>query len=244
MTGLSRKRGSSGNPSPYTARGCVVGLRAAAQEAFGSASLSGMRIAIQGTGAVGGALARLLAKEGARLLLADIDAARVRAVAVETGGKVVSDEEIFRTECEIFAPCALGGILNDGNIPRLRCRIVGGAANNQLLDETRHDRALADRGILYVPDYVINAGGIINVACELLPGGYREQESLRRIDRIASHLREVFAIAREEGITTRAAADRLAERRLSEKKRGQATFPKMGSGTFSPEPEKVPDPKK
>jgi leucine dehydrogenase len=223
VTGLSRKRGSSGNPSPYTARGCVVGLRAAAQDVFGSPSLSGLRIAIQGTGAVGGALARLLAAEGAQLLLADLDAARVRAVAQETGGRVVSDEEILRAECEIFAPCALGGILNDETIPRLRCRIVGGAANNQLLEEGRHDRALEERGILYVPDYVLNAGGIINVACELLPGGYREAEALRRIDRIASHLREVFAIAREEGITPRAAADRLAERRLSAKRQEGAS---------------------
>jgi leucine dehydrogenase len=219
VTGLAS---GSGNPSPHTARGGLFGIRACAEEALGSPSLRGLQIAIHGVGAVGGALARLLHAEGARLVVADIDAEKAQAISRETGAEVVSDEEILRAPCDILSPNALGGILNDRTIPRLRCRIVAGCANNQLLDETRDGEALRDRGILYAPDFVLNAGGIINVGCELLPGGYDLQESIRRIDRIADHLREVFRIARADGIPTAAAALRLAERRLAEGRRKRA----------------------
>ncbi|HET6202449.1 MAG TPA: Glu/Leu/Phe/Val dehydrogenase dimerization domain-containing protein [Planctomycetota bacterium] len=212
VTGLAS---GSGNPSPFTARGALIGMKACAEEVFGSPSLKERRVAIHGVGAVGGALAQLLHAEGANLLVADLDAEKAEAVARETRAEVVSDEAIFEVPCDVFSPNALGGVLNDRTIPRLRCRIVAGCANNQLLDESRHGAALLERGICYAPDFVLNAGGIINVGCELLPGGYDRQESLRRIDRIGRHLREVFRIGRAERVSTAAAALRLAERRLA-----------------------------
>lgn len=217
VTGLSRESGSSGNPSPYTARGCLVGIRTVAQELTGSSKLAGMRVAIQGIGAVGGRLAEMLIEEGAQLWVTDIDAERVASFCKRTGAKAISDEEFYGAEVDILSPCARGKILGDTTIPKLRCRAVAGAANNQL-DRIEHADQLAARGILYAPDYVINGGGIINVACELLPGGYDEQEALRRVDAIGATMAEIFALAKKLGISTAAAADRVAEQRIAEGK--------------------------
>lgn len=213
VTGLSRESGSSGNPSPYTARGCVIGMRAVLEEVFGSADFHGRRILIQGVGAVGGRLAALLAEEGAEVIVCDINEQRVGELARKHGFRVVSDAEHVGVECDLYSPCARGAGLNDETIPRLRCKAVAGCANNQLL-EARHAQALRERGILYAPDYVINAGGIINVSVELLPGGYDERSALKRIDRIYDNLKKVFAISRAENIPTNEAATRLAEERL------------------------------
>ena len=214
VTGLSRDRGSSGNPSPYTAYGCVVGMRAALREAFGSEGFEGRHVLIQGVGAVGGRLAVQLQERGARVTICDINEARAEELRRAHGFEVVADAVHVGVPCDIYAPCARGAGLNDDTIPRLACRVVAGCANNQLL-EPRHAHSLRQRGILYVPDYVINAGGIINVACELLPGGYDEAVALQRIERIYDNLQQVFAIAREEHIPTHEAAARLAERRLA-----------------------------
>jgi leucine dehydrogenase len=173
VTGLKRSEGSSGNPSPYTAEGCLIGLRAVAEELDGSTSLEGKKVVIQGVGAVGGALAVLLKEAGAEVTICDINEARVEELCKEYGFNSVKDADHLDVECDIYAPCARGAGLNDETIPRLKCRAVAGCANNQLL-EARHAQDLRDRGILYAPDYVINAGGIINVAVELLPGGYDE----------------------------------------------------------------------
>jgi leucine dehydrogenase len=181
----------------------------------GSESLKGRLVAIQGVGAVGGSLARLLVEAGAKVLAADLNQPRLEALAKEVGLRPVSDEDVLRVKGDVFAPCALGAVLNDRTIPLLACKIVAGAANNQLL-EPRHGDALRARGILWAPDYVINAGGIINVACELLPGGYDEKKSLEKIDRIPLSLREIFDLAESRGITTRQAADERAEQILSE----------------------------
>jgi leucine dehydrogenase len=213
VTGLKRSEGSSGNPSPYTAEGCLIGLRAVAEELDGSTSLEGKKVVIQGVGAVGGALAVLLKEAGAEVTICDINEARVAELCAEHGFSSVKDADHLDVECDIYAPCARGAGLNDETIPRLKCRAVAGCANNQLL-EARHAQDLRDRGILYAPDYVINAGGIINVAVELLPGGYDEDEARRRIARIYDNLKLVFQISREEDIPTNEAALRLAQQRL------------------------------
>jgi len=214
VTGLSRESGSSGNPSPYTALGCKVGMGAALEEALDGPDLSRRRILIQGVGAVGGRLAVMLHEAGADVLICDINEERVAQLVREHGFEAVPDEAHLEVECDIYAPCARGAIINDDTIPKLRCKIVAGCANNQLL-EPAHADVLRARGILYAPDFVINAGGIINVSTELLPGGYDEEAALRKIDTVADNLRRVFEISRAEDIPTNDAAYKLAEERLS-----------------------------
>lgn len=214
VTGLSRESGSSGNPSPYTARGCMIGLRAVVEELFGKADLSGRCVLVQGVGAVGGRLAVMLHEAGAEVVICDVNQQRVGELSRKYGFRSVDDEHHLDVDCDIYSPCARGAGLNDDTIPRLRCRAVAGCANNQLL-EPRHARTLRERGILYAPDYVLNAGGIINVSVELLPGGYDEKVALERIDRIYPNLKKVFEISRTENIPTNAAAERLAEERLA-----------------------------
>jgi leucine dehydrogenase len=205
--------GKSGNPSPKTAWGCFIGLQATLQEAFGSPEVKGKLVAIEGAGSVGSVYAELIAKAGGRIVVADIKQESAARVAQATGGTVVKTSEIHKAACDVFAPCALGGSLNDETIPQLRCKVVVGAANNQLLD-ARHGELLRDRGILYAPDYVVNAGGLINVYDELMPGGYNEKRSLANAEKIRGNLHEIFRISREEGISTARAADRFAERRI------------------------------
>ena len=213
VVGLSRESGSSGNPSPYTARGCMHGMRAVLEELYGSDDFTGRRILIQGVGAVGGALALLLKERGADVVICDIDEAKVDRMCSEHGFDSVPDEGHFRTEVDVYAPCARGAGLNDETIPALRCKAVAGCANNQLL-EPRHAQDLKERGILYAPDYVINAGGIINVYMELLDGGYVEEAALERIARVYDNLKKVFEIARQKDVNTRDAAAKLAEMRI------------------------------
>jgi leucine dehydrogenase len=217
VTGLSRESGSSGNPSPYTAHGCVVGMRAAAEEAFGSQDLAGKHVVIQGVGAVGGRLAVLLKEKGVQVTISDINAERVDELCSEHGFVHVDDEEHLDVECDIYAPCARGAGINNGTIPRLRCKVIAGCANNQLL-EFENAEILREKGILYAPDYVINAGGIINVSIELLDGGYDEEAAMAKIENIYFNLKKVFEISREEGVPTNVAALRLAEQRLARKR--------------------------
>ena len=216
VTGLPKEQGGSGNPSPYTARGCFVGLKATLAEAFGSEDLDGRTIALQGPGSVGLDLGRQLAAEGAKLVVCDVNQGNVDRAVSELGATAVAPDAIYDVECDVYAPCALGATLDDDTIPRLRCKVVAGAANNQLLDENRHAAMLAERGIVYAPDYVINAGGIINVSLELEEGGYDEQRALKKIDNIHAALVEIFATARAKGITTHAAAQSVAEANLRE----------------------------
>ena len=213
VTGLSREEGGSGNPSPYTAYGCVVGIRAAVEHVYGSQDLTGKHVLIQGVGAVGSEMARLLKERGARITICDIKDDRVAALAAEHGYEVVDDEVHLDVECDIYAPCARGAGINDDTIPQLKCKIVAGCANNQLL-EPRHGTVLREKGILYVPDYVINAGGIINVGVEVSEGGYDEPRAIAKIETIYDNLMQVFQIADEEGIATNIASTRLAERRI------------------------------
>ncbi|MFK7741278.1 MAG: Glu/Leu/Phe/Val dehydrogenase [Planctomycetota bacterium] len=221
VSGLSRESGGSGNPSPYTAYGVYLGVRAALGQAYDNDDPKGRKIAIQGVGAVGGALAEKLAKAGAHVVAADRNQKRLEQLKKDFGIEPIAEDEVLTTECDLFAPCALGGILNDETIPALRTKVVAGAANNVLLKE-EHGEMLRERGILYAPDYVINAGGIVNVSVEFHDGGYDEPTALRKIERIPQALKELWTIANEEGIATSEAADRLAERILAEGKAAKA----------------------
>lgn len=214
VAGLSRESGGSGNPSPYTAYGVYLGMRAALGWAFDNDDPKGKTIAIQGVGAVGGSLAERLAEAGATIYVADRNQKRLDELTEKFGAKQVPTDEILTMECDLLAPCALGGILNDETIPALRTKVIAGAANNLLL-RPEHGKALADRGVLYAPDYVINAGGIVNVSVEFRDGGYDEDTALRKIERIPQALHELWAISQEERIPPSDAADHLAKRILA-----------------------------
>jgi len=204
----------SGDPSPATAYGVFRGIKASLREVFGDESLSGRTVAVQGIGNVGYHLCRYLHEAGARLIVTDIFQDRVRQAVESFDATAVPADEIYDVECDVFAPCALGAILNDDTIPRLKCRIVAGSANNQLA-EPRHAAELARRGILYAPDYVINGGGVMNVSEEYHPSGYNRDRAYARVARIYDKLQQVYAISRSEGITTAEAADRMAEDRIA-----------------------------
>jgi leucine dehydrogenase len=207
--------GKSGDPSPVTAHGVFRAVQASANRKWGSDSLEGKTVAIQGCGSVGSYLATELHEAGARLIVSDIDAARSEKVSKATGAKVVRGNAIFTAVADIFSPCALGGIINDKTIPKLKVEIVAGGANNQLLEE-RHGDELQRRGILYAPDYVANAGGVINVYGEV--AGWDAQRALDKADDIYDTILKVFDIAEAKKIPTYEAADRLAELRLAEAK--------------------------
>lgn len=212
VTGLPKSDGGIGNPSPVTAHGVYVAMKAACGKAFGSESLDGRRIAIQGAGNVAAHLARRLAREGARITLCDLHRNRADALAEETGAQVVEADGILDVEADVFSPCALGGVLDDDTVGRLRAAVVVGGANNVLADPDRHAQALAGRGVLLVPDFVANAGGIMHVSCEL--EGREERHSYERAEAIHATVLRVLTRAEEEGITTTKAAERLAEERI------------------------------
>jgi leucine dehydrogenase len=203
--------GASGDPSPVTAHGVFRAIQAAAKQHWGSDSLSGRTVAIQGCGHVGYYLAKELHDAGARLVVSDVDADRVKRVVNDFGARGVKPEEIYGAQADIFAPCALGGIINDETLPTLKVEIVAGAANNQLLED-RHGQALEARGILFTPDYVANAGGVINVYSEL--AGWIPARALAKADEIYDTVLRVFAIASHDKVPTYVAADRLAETRI------------------------------
>jgi leucine dehydrogenase len=202
----------SGDPSSVTAHGVFRAIEASAFEKWGTDSIEGRTIALQGCGHVGFYLAKELHAAGAKLLVTDIDAARIQRVVDATGATPVALEDIYSVKADIFAPCALGGIINDDTLKQLNVEIVAGAANNQLLDE-RHGDELEARGILYAPDYVANAGGVINVYSELT--GWSRDRALRKADEIYETVLSVFRLAKETGIPTYKAADRVAEQRLN-----------------------------
>jgi leucine dehydrogenase len=214
VTGLPHAAGSSGDPSPWTALGCYRGIVACLEEVFGSPSVKGRTVAIQGCGHVGKFLAQHLAQAGAKLLLADISPEKASEVAKATGGTVVDASEILAQPCDVLAPCALGAVINDETLPRLKARIVAGAANNVLLRE-EHGTRLKAMDVLYAPDYVINAGGIINVSIEVEPGGYNESRSRAKVENIYNALKKVFALAKAHNLSTNEAANRLAEEILA-----------------------------
>lgn len=202
----------SGDPSPITARGVFVGIQAAVRYRLGRDDLQGVRVAIQGLGNVGYHLASQLRAAGARLWVSDINQAAVQRAVDELGAVAVANGEIYDQAVDLFAPCAMGAILNDTTIPRLQARIVAGAANNQLA-EKRHGQALLERGILYAPDYVINAGGVIDVCYER--SDMDPQQVMEQVDGIGDTLTEIFSRAEQQHKPTDVLADQLAEERFS-----------------------------
>jgi leucine dehydrogenase len=208
----SAANGGSGSSAPATARGVFHGMRATAQRALGR-DVDGLTVLVQGVGGVGGELVELLGGAGAVVVVSDVDADRAREIAANARGSVVPAERAVETECDIYAPCALGGTLNKGTIPRLRCRVVAGAANNQLGTRQDADR-LAARGIVYAPDFVINAGGALHgVGVELL--AWDDKRLAQELERIGDKMLEVYDRAERDGTSTDAAAMQLAEERLS-----------------------------
>lgn len=203
--------GRSGDPSPYTARGVYRAIQASSQFLWNTFELSGVTVAIQGCGNVGYHLAKLLHDAGARLISTDVNSENLSRVVDEFAAEAVKPNEIFSVEAGVFAPCALGGVLNDETIPQLQVQIVAGSANNQLLEE-RHGAMLRDRSILYAPDYVANVGGVLNGCVELL--GWTSEQSLEKINGIYDTVLKIFQSAQEQDITPNEAADRLAEERL------------------------------
>lgn len=232
--GIHNLRGS-GNPAAYTAWGTFQGIQSVLQKLDGNTSLEGKTIAIQGVGSVGTRLIDLLFWEGAELIIADLDENAVKQVAHRSAAQVVSPDEILSVDCDILSPCAMGGIINKNSIPNLRCRAIAGGANNQLLTYEDADE-LTKRGILYAPDFVINAGGLINVMHELSVHGYHAHHARTMTKKIYNQLLEVYKIAEKQSISTHQAAVSIVDHRLehgigkrAEKLVFHSTFPQAAT---------------
>lgn len=209
VTGLPPEKGGVGDPSSLTAYGTLIGIETGVEELWGTQDLKGLKVAIQGAGAVGSQLARLLRQEGSEVWISDVNPSKVKALAQELGLYKVDPKDIFSAPVQVFAPCALGGALNSTTIAQLKAKLVAGAANNSLEEEVRDVQALQARGILYAPDFVINAGGVINVATEV--NGESLEQAKKRTEKIRKTLQEIFTRAKKEKITTLEAAQRVAE---------------------------------
>lgn len=203
--------GKSGDPSPVTAFGVFKGIQAAVDEVFGSEDLNGKVVAVQGLGAVGYDLCRYLHEAGAKLFVTDIKKSVIQRAVEEFDAVAVDPDAIYEVECDVFAPSAMGAIINDFTIDKLRCKIVAGSANNQLAEE-KHGEILKDKGILYVPDFVINSGGVMNVYEEMK--GYNKDRAMARASTIYDSVKQIFAISKEEDIPTNTAAIRMAQNRI------------------------------
>lgn len=215
VTGLPESMGGGGDPSPFTAYGVYLGMKAAAKKVFGSETLSGKRIAVQGVGQVGKHLVEYLVKEKAKIFITDLSADKVKSVAAQFNVEGVEQEDVYDLDTDIYSPCALGATINDGTIPRLRCSIIAGAANNQLKDELKHGYMLADRGITYAPDFLINAGGLINVYNEF-SGNYNRDRVFAHTEKIYSTCLEILNRADRDEISSQEAAIALAEKRIQD----------------------------
>ncbi|MBT2656515.1 branched-chain amino acid dehydrogenase [Bacillus sp. ISL-18] len=230
VTGISPAFGSSGNPSPVTAYGVYRGMKAAAKEAFGTDSLEGRVVAVQGVGNVAYTLCEYLHKEGAQLIVTDINKEAVNRAVEAFGARAVDPDDIYGVECDIYAPCALGATINDETIPQLKAKVIAGSANNQLKD-TRHGDTIHEMGIVYAPDYVINAGGVINVADELY--GYNQERAMKKVEQLYTTIEKVIEISKRDGIPTYVAADRMAEERIERIRNSRSQFLQNGHHILS-----------
>ena len=230
VTGIPKGFGGSGDPSPYTAHGVLMGIKAAAKEKLGTDSLKGLRVAVQGLGNVGSNLVKYLIEEGANVVVADIDQSRVKMMHDQFGCEVSNPDDILTVDCEIFAPCAMGAVINDQSIGKLKAKIIAGGANN-VLAEPRHGDQLRELGILYTPDYVINAGGLMNVFVEL--EGYSPDRAFDKTRKVYDNCMKVFEIAKRDNISTHIAADRLAEERMQTIGHLKQRHPGKSSRVFS-----------
>ncbi len=215
VVGLPHEK-SSGNPSPFTAYGTYRGIQSVLQEIYGKDSLENRTVALQGLGSVGMDLALQLFWAGARLIVSDVDQEKCLYLAKQTGAQVVSIDEILKVDCDVLAPCALGGIISAQTIPQLRCKAIAGCTNNQLLKDSDAD-TLREKGILYAPDFVINAGGLINVTEELAPAGYDPARARQKVHGLYDQLCVIYDISKQNRCSTNAAALSLAEYRLKYK---------------------------
>ena len=214
VAGLPVSMGGGGDPSPVTAYGVYMGMKSSAKRAYGSDSLKGKKIAVQGIGKVGMHLVELISKEGANILVSDINDESLKHASSTYGATVVDGDSLYTQAMDIFAPCALGAVLNDDTISKLTCDIVAGAANNQLADEDKHGSMLSQKGILYAPDFLINAGGLINVYSEVI--GYNKENAFRDTEQIYDTTLNIFGLADEQMIHTQKAASILAQKRIDD----------------------------
>ncbi len=212
VTGLTKVKGGSGDPSPVTAYGVYKGMKACARWVFEGNSLRNRKVAVQGAGHVGYNLAKHLTEEGAQVFVCDIDPDSASKVRDDFGATVVEPDKIYDLDVDIFAPCALGGVINDDTINRLKCRIIAGAANNQLKDEVKHGKLLHEKGICYAPDFVINAGGLMNVYEEL--EGYNRERALQKVSQLYDAITNILQTSKDEDIPTYLAANQVAEKRI------------------------------
>ena len=222
VSGLPISMGGSGDPSPVTAYGVYMGMKAAAKTKWGNDSLEGKKVVVQGIGHVGENLVAYLVKEGAKVYVNDIFEDRIQNISKLHKIEVVSAENLFSLEMDIYAPCALGATINDENLSKLKCSIIAGAANNQLADEKIHGEMVKEKGILYAPDFLINAGGLINVYSEL--EGYNRERAMAQTENIYNTTLNIFKISADQNIPTYVAANKLAEKRIEEIGRVKLSF--------------------
>nr|WP_309758095.1 Glu/Leu/Phe/Val dehydrogenase [Flavobacterium sp.] len=216
VTGISEERGGAGNPSPVTAYGVYVGMKAAAKQQFGSDVLSGKKVLVQGIGHVGETLVDYLTKEGALVTIADINEEKLNEVGTKYNAQIFRGDDLYSADVDIYAPCAMGATINNDTVYKLKAKVIAGAANNQLADENVHGAILQERGILYAPDFLINAGGIINVYAEL--AHYDRAEIMRKTENIYNTTLEIFDFALANKITTHQAALTIAQNRIDQRK--------------------------
>lgn len=217
VTGISVEKGGSGNPSPVTAYGVFMGLKAAAKYQFGTDNLQGKKVLVQGIGHVGETLVEHLTKAGAIVTITDINEGRLQEVGAKYGAKIYTGNDLYSADVDIYSPCALGATINDDTINKIKAKVIAGAANNQLANEQVHGKILMEKGILYAPDFLINAGGIINVYAEIV--GYDTAEALRRTENIYNTTLEIFDFAKKNNMTTYQAALNMAQNRIDERKK-------------------------
>ena len=216
VTGISESLGGAGNPSPVTAYGVYMGMKAAVKESFGSDSLEGRTVLVEGIGHVGEVLVSHIADVGGKVLISDINQARLEEVSKKYGATIFTGDDVYSTQADVYAPCALGATINNNTIDKLNVKVVAGAANNQLADENAHGNRLRERGILYAPDFLINAGGIINVYAEVAK--YDRAEIMRKTENIYDTTLEIFAKAKSDDCSTHDAALKIALERIAQRK--------------------------
>ncbi|MCL4166432.1 UNVERIFIED_CONTAM: hypothetical protein GTU68_054545 [Idotea baltica] len=217
VTGISESKGGAGNPSPITAYGVFMGMKAAAKYKFGSDVLEDRKVLVQGIGHVGESLVEHLTNEGAKVIITDINQERLEEVSRKYDATIYTGSDIFSEAIDIYAPCALGATINDDTIHKLKAKVVAGAANNQLAIEEKHGPILQERGIVYAPDFLINAGGIINVYAEL--EGYDKKEIMRKTENIYNTTLEILSNADANNITTNRAALNIAQSKIENRKK-------------------------
>ena len=222
VTGIPESIGGSGDPSPVTAKGVFMGIKACLKEHFGNDSLAGKSIAVQGIGQVGDNLVGLLRNENAKVYISDIDEDRLRQVAQKYGATAVANNNLFDLDIDVYSPCALGATVNTETINRLKCSIIAGSANNQLADEVVHGCMLLEKGIMYAPDYLINAGGLINCYSEI--AGFNKKKTLQMAENIYDATRRVLQKSKLENIPTNEAANKIAEKRIEDIRKIKASY--------------------